>query len=278
MEALLQNPEAGNLEVHVFSDAASNQKDAEAVQEVRDYLKKLRAFGKLSLHFAEKNKGLAQSILEGVTSILQDNDGIIVLEDDMEVQPFFLRYMTDGLNKYRDQVEVCSIHAYTYPIDRLPETFFIKGADCWGWATWKRAWELFTPDAVKLLEELKRRKLTREFDFNGNYPYTRMLERRVKGENQSWAVLWYASMFLQDKLTLYPNKSLLRNTGNDGSGTHSHATSVFDPVLADHIPVLTDEIRHSEKAYLAFAHFLGSARRHAIRNKIAGWFGITLKT
>jgi hypothetical protein len=129
--------------------------------------------------------------------------------------------MNEALKRYADDARVASIHAYVYPVDRpLPEAFFLPGADCWGWATWQRGWACFNPDGQYLLDELKRRKLICAFDFNGAYPYSKMLEGQIKGKNDSWAIRWYASAFLAGKLTLYPGRSLVQNIGNDDSGTH----------------------------------------------------------
>src|SRR5690606_23610171 len=139
-----------------------------------------------------------------------------------------------------------------YPIKNLPSSFFLRGADCWGWATWERGWKLFNENGKELLEELKRKKQQRRFDFDGSYPFLRMLKRQVEGKNSSWAVRWYASAFLQDKLTLYPGKSLIRNIGNDNSGTHSESTSLYDPFLADALPQFPDQIEESHFAYRAF--------------------------
>jgi hypothetical protein len=192
----------------------------------------------------ETNFGLARSIIDGATQVCEKHGQVIVLEDDMVTSPFFLNYMNEGLNKYRHDHRVISIHGYVYPIEQvLPETFFLKGADCWGWATWKRGWELFDPDGKRLLDELKRRKLTRQFDFDGSYPYTKMLQNQIGRKNDSWAIRWYASAFLKDKLTLYPGRSLVHNIGTDGSGVHCSETKIFSgslarsPVSVEHVAV-----------------------------------------
>ena len=128
-------------------------------------------------------------------------DKVIVLEDDLVTSPHFLQYMNDGLGIYERDDRVISIHGYSYPVHgKLPETFFLRGADCLGWATWKRGWDLFEDDGQRLLNELERRNLTRSFDFDGSYPYTQMLRDQIAGSNSSWAVRWYASAFLRDKL------------------------------------------------------------------------------
>ncbi len=137
--------------------------------------------------------------------------------------------MNDGLDFYENETRVISIHGYIYPIKKeLPKTFFLKGADCWGWATWKRGWDVFNKDGKALLQEIYQRNLAHEFDFDGAYKYTQMLQDQIDGKNNSWAVRWLASAFLADKLTLYPSKSLVMNIGFDNSGTHCDATAQFD--------------------------------------------------
>jgi len=109
---------------------------------------------------------------------------------------------------------VGSIHGYWYPVDRqVPETFFLRGASCWGWATWSRAWQLFEGDGRQLLAELERQGLTHRFDLDGAMAYTRMLKDQIAGKNNSWAIRWHAAMFLAGRLQLSPGTSLVRNTG-----------------------------------------------------------------
>ncbi|TNE78343.1 MAG: glycosyltransferase [Bacteroidetes bacterium] len=268
VESLKRNPGAEELDVLFFSDAAKTQEHAPAVAEVRRYLKTVEGFRSVQIIESDKNKGLSKSIIEGVSQILAKHDSVIVLEDDMQCSPFFLGYMQSALDQYKNVEEVISIHAYSYPIQDLPTSFFLKGADCWGWATWRRGWEIFNADGNVLLEQIKAKGLNKRFDFENSYPYTRMLERQVKGENHSWAVRWYASALLADKLTLYPGKSLIRNLGNDASGTHSEKTDLFDPYLANQMPVFPNEVKESAAAYKAFAKFFKQTRRTAILRKL----------
>lgn len=268
VDSLLANPEAKDMEVHFFSDAAKTEKDVEAVLAVRSYLKSVDGFPLIHIHEAGSNLGLSKSIVSGVSEILQSSEGIIVLEDDMECRPFFLAYMLQGLNTYTTDTRVASIHAYSYPIENLPESFFLKGADCWGWATWPRAWQHFEEDGASLLAALKEKSLLSRFNFDGTYPYQRMLERQIKGENQSWAVRWYASALLQNMLTLYPGKSLIRNLGNDDSGTHSKSTDIYEPLLAASLPSLPDKVEESVEGYRSFVRFFKKSRRKAILEKL----------
>ena len=115
--------------------------------------------------------------------------------------------------------------------ERLPYTFLIKWTGSWGWATWKRAWKHFNPDGAYLLHELERRRLTRQFDFGGAYGFTRMLRRQVEGKNNSWAIRWNASLFLDGILSLNVGRSLVKNKGMDGSGTNSFALDPYTSIL-----------------------------------------------
>ncbi len=220
VNALTKNLLAKESDLTVFSDGPKADKDIEKVNEIRNYLKTITGFKSITIIESAVNKGLAASIISGVTEIVNKYTRIIVLEDDLVTSPYFLTYMNDALEMYENEEKVASIHGFIYPVKKeLPETFFIKGADCWGWATWKRAWDLFESDGSKLLNELKNRKLTKEFNFNNSYAYTDMLERQIKGKNNSWAIRWYASAFLNDCYTLYPGKSLIGNIGMT-EGTH----------------------------------------------------------
>jgi hypothetical protein len=219
---LQKNHLCAESDLVIFSDGPKSPQNVEAVNEVRSLLRTINGFKSVRIVESPFNKGLAKSIIEGVTEVLKTSDTIIVLEDDLVTSPYFLQYMNDGLNVYWDEEKVVSIHGYMYPVKtELPETFFIRGTDCWGWATWRRGWQLFDPDGSKLLKGLKDQGLTREFNFDGSYPYVRMLENQINGRNNSWAIRWYAAAFLANRLTLYPGASLVNNIGYDGSGTHT---------------------------------------------------------
>jgi hypothetical protein len=233
VEALKQNILADDSDLIVFSDAPKSEAQADAVQEVRKYISEIDGFKSVTIVEREANLGLARSIIDGVTTIVNKYGRIIVLEDDMVTSPYFLTYMNEALEKYADDDRVVSIHGYVYPVGQpLPEAFLLSGADCWGWATWSRGWACFNSDGQFLLDELKRRKLISAFDYNGAYPFSKMLEGQIKGTNDSWAVRWYASAFLAGKLTLYPGRSLVHNIGNDDSGTHCGESADFDANLS----------------------------------------------
>jgi len=275
IEALQKNELAKNSEIFIYSDAAKNDLVKKSVYEVRDYLETVNGFKKVTIVKREKNFGLANSIIDGVTKIVNEYEKIIVLEDDLVTSPYFLKFMNESLEMYKDNLEVASIHGYIYPIDNLPNTFFIKGADCWGWSTWKRAWRIFEPDGKKLLVELKDKKLEKEADFNNSSQYTQMLINQINGNNNSWAVRWYMSAFLKNMLTLYSGKSYVQNIGNDSSGTHCEYTNQYKVDLLTNyslkkINVIEDKISRSKMEI--FFNSLKLTFTQRLKQKIVGFF------
>ena len=226
--ALLRNELAAESDLIVFSDGAKTKKDFQNVKEVRELIRSIQGFNSVSVFERTENIGLANSIIAGVTDVVEKHGKIIVLEDDIVTSPLFLRFMNEALSLYSIEEVVASIHGYVYPIDNLPTTFFLRGADCWGWATWARAWSIFEPNGEKLLAEIKQRKLDREIDFNHSTNYVKMLINQINGKNDSWAIRWHISAFLKEKLTLYPGTSFVNNIGNDFSGQHSVASGKFN--------------------------------------------------
>lgn len=222
ISSLLRNEQAEYTDLIIYSDGSKSTEDAIDINLVRGYIESIAGFKSVTIIYREKNYGLSKSIVLGVTEQLQINKKVIVLEDDLVVSPNFLDYMNYFLNLYEDDEEVMSIHGYVYPTKSpYPNTFFIKGSDCWGWGTWQRAWKYYINDPVILLREIKKNKLERKFDMNNSYPFTKMLKDCALSKNDSWAIRWYASAFLKNGLTLYPSKTLVDNIGFDGSGTHS---------------------------------------------------------
>lgn len=257
VQALGANEGASDSDLFVFADGPRSESDADAVGSVRRYINEITGFRSITVIERAKNVGLANSIISGVTEVLKKYDRVIVLEDDLVTSRFFLRFMNEALEHYKDDDRVASAHGYVYPVkESLPETFFLRGADCWGWACWRRSWQLFEPDGSRLIAELERQRLTRRFDMDGSYEFMQMLRDQVAGANNSWAVRWHAAVFLENKLTLYPGRSLVRNIGNDLSGSHGIGTTIYDvdvttnPVPVGGIPV--EESQPARNAFIAF--------------------------
>lgn len=282
IEALLKNNLAAESELFIYSDAAKDEASQPAVEEVRTFIRSIQGFRRITIIERTKNWGLARSIIDGVTTLVNRYGRVIVLEDDLVVAPYFLQFMNDALETYKDEEQVGHIQACDFTQDpSLPDTFLIKWTGSWGWGTWDRAWKHFNPDGKALLTELESRKLTYTFDFNGKYGYTRMLRRQIEGKNNSWAIRWNASLFLKDILSLNVGKSLVQNEGFDGSGTNCGGGGLYASNLhMSPLPVKKispiEENMQARKAYVRYYartnSFLAKAVRR-IKRTLKGDFG-----
>lgn len=282
IESLKANAEAADSELFIYADQARSETDIQQVSEVRRLIHSTDGFKQVTVIEREKNWGLARNVIDGVTTQVNAHGRVIVLEDDLVVAPHFLRFMNDALEMYKDEEKIGHIQACDFTKDpSLPDTFLIRWTGSWGWATWERAWKHFNPDGKELLSRLEERHLTRYFDFNGNYPFTRMLRRQIAGKNNSWAIRWNASLFLDGILSLNVGKSLVQNTGFDGSGTNCGGGGLYASDLwMKPLPVirisLVEENKKARKAFERYYHrtncFWAKAVRR-IKRTLKGDFG-----
>ena len=233
LEALQQNKLSEQSELFIFSDGGKDFEDEKLVEETREILDNTTGFKKVTVFKRPVNFGLAANVIDGVSTIIEKYGRVIVLEDDLVTAPTFISFMNKALDVYENVDEVAHIHSFCYAGLNLPDTFFIKWVGSTGWATWQKSWKLFERNGEKLLAKLKEKRLTKDFDFNGQYPYTRMLKRQIAGRNNSWAIRWNASLFLNNKLSLNTGKSLIHNIGFDGSGMHSGSQDFYNMGLFD---------------------------------------------
>jgi hypothetical protein len=223
VDSLRRNEEAQESDLHIFSDGPKDDADDKKVREVRKYIRTVSGFRQVTIIEKEKNCGLANSIISGVTDLCERVGSVIVLEDDLVVSRFFLEYMNKALELYRSHEQVMQVSGYMYPLDLQADTdaVFMPFTTSWGWATWKRAWDRFDP-LMQGYESVRRdRKLRKKFDLDNSFDCYPMLEAQKKGAIDSWAIRWYLSVFLLGGLTLHPAKSLVKNMGFDNSGVHS---------------------------------------------------------
>jgi len=251
IEALKQNIFAKESELFIYSDAPNNEESKKKVMEVRKYIKTISGFKNVVIIEREKNWGLAKSIIDGVTNIVNDYGKIIVLEDDLITSPYFLKYMNDSLSFYQDKKEVWEIGGYVYPIDIEKEknTYFMPFTTSWGWATWDDRWIHFERDPIKLVDTFSKKDIKR-FNFDNCENVWNQVLRNYNGELYTWAIFWYAIIFLNKGLTVYPYKSMVKNIGHDGSGENCGTTNEYSTkLLREEIIVNNKNIKVDEKIY-----------------------------
>jgi glycosyltransferase involved in cell wall biosynthesis len=232
IESLANNELSEVSDLYVFVDGPKSTKDNFLIQDVIGIIQGVHGFKSINLHTSEINLGLANSIRKGIDFVLSLAPTVVVIEDDLIMAPSFLQYVNEGLSRFKDDGRIASIQGYQYPIvPPLQKAVALRGADCWGWATWKNRWQSSMFDAKKLYEQIKLQNLQYEFDLYGAMPYTQMLKDQIDGKIDSWAICWHASMFIQGCVSLYPAESLIVNNGHDGKGTHGDKSRMFDTKL-----------------------------------------------
>jgi len=174
---LQKNLLADESRLFIFSDAPKSDNDKAKVEEVRHLIKEVTGFKSVKITERKKNLGLAESIISGVTQLVNEYDKVIVFEDDLLSSPYTLRYFNEALGKYAKEEKVMHIGAYMYnlPAKNLPQTFFFRAATSWGWATWARAWKDFEPDVDVLLKQFDKKKTDR-FSIEGTMNFWKQLE------------------------------------------------------------------------------------------------------
>ncbi len=267
---LQQNLLANDSRLFIFSDAAKTEKDENEVNQVREFIKYIEGFKSVKIITRKQNMGLANSIIDGVTYLVNEYGSVIVFEDDLISSPYTLDYFNKALYKYKTEKNVMHISAYMYPLkdaSEIPETFFYRVAHSWGWATWKRAWDHFNPDIDNLIQQFDRNKI-HEFSIEGKMNFWRQINEFKSGKNNSWAIRWYASMFLKGGLSLNPSKSLINNIGHDGSGIHSNKEDIYNVSVNEKtIEYFPDVIAENPVGYEKVKNFLAN-RKGNILNRI----------
>ena len=233
LRALTPQVRSRGIPVYIFLDGPKSDLDAPKVESCFSIAQIYQEKYGFVVHKKSFNHGLYMSLTSGVTEMFKQFQRLIVLEDDILASPYFIDYMLDGLSIYEENPRVASIHGYTLPFSsEVPETFFLRGADCWGWATWRDRWSLFRSDASNMVREIVERNLSKEFDLGGYVSNLRLLKNRAEHKSNSWAICWHASCFLAEKLTLYPGRSLVQNIGLDSSGEHCAQSSQHEVCLS----------------------------------------------
>ncbi len=258
VEALLKNPLADQSLLYIFSDAAKNDDAQEVVKQVRAYIHQIKGFKEIIIEEQSSNLGLAPSVIKGVSTVLNQHQKAIILEDDMVCSQNFLQFMNDCLDFYQNQPEIFSISGYIYPIEVPPtysdDVFIFPRASSWGWATWLDRWEKVDWDMKDFPSFIKNKRAQKDFN-QGGEDLTPMLIKQHKNLISSWAVRWCYTHYIKQGYCLFPVKSKIHNIGTDKSGQHSPKTTKYDAQLSESSYKLTKQLSPSPKIYQNLQEF-----------------------
>lgn len=274
---LSNNHLAGESDLYVYCDNAKNEKAQEAVDAVRaivDEFARSSRFKRVTVVKANKNKGLAASIIDGAGEILEKYGKIIVVEDDLITSDDFLTYMNSALDFYENNPKIWSISGYTFPLKSLngyPHDIYMSPRGCsWGWATWKNRFEKVDWNVSDFEEFIRSPKRVKHFN-EGGPDMAEMLSRQVHGKINSWAIRWCYQESRENMFTVYPKKSRIRNIGCDNTGTHCVDSSLYDTTLISGDTACTFENLTPDKSIMReFRSMydysrLGNIRRRLVR-------------
>ncbi|GAA4848532.1 glycosyltransferase family A protein [Algivirga pacifica] len=296
LEALKANTLADNSSLYIYADGlkeGSTKEQEQSLLETRAIIQEQQWCKNVEIIISDHNKGLAQSIVEGVTNTVNQYGRVIVLEDDIVTAPHFLEFMNEALTLYEKEERVMHIGGYTpqaFPKRDafLPteETFLIQFMTCWGWATWKDAWSKLNLDTAYLLEEIKKENRFKRFNLDGSITFHKQLEWNLEGKMKTWAIKWFTTIFLEDGLCLQPSRSIVRNIGFDGTGENSgelydnvYAIEEFPtPISVKFLPIKeSKEGRAYFKAFYQYANKKSLKRfLRKVKNKVKQILGVEI--
>ena len=275
VEALRNNLLAKESNLYIFSDAAKTQTDQPFVLEVRKYIKTIQGFKNIHIVESEKNKGLANSIIDGVTQIINTNEKVIVLEDDLLTSPNFLVYMNHCLDRYSENKKVFSISGYTFPIanPNSLDIYFTKRGSSWGWATWKDRWVNIDWQINDYYQFKNNKNSRKKFNEMGS-DMANMLDKQMNNKMDSWAIRWCYNQFKNNQFTVYPFVSKVKNIGFSDGATHTFdIINRYDTVLDNSSKVifkLTDPyLDNSTLKKFISKYSIYTRVKYKILNKIA---------
>jgi len=221
---LKKNKLASKTDLLIFIDGPkNNSEDKIRVKLVCDIVKKIDGFKSKKIFFRKNNLGLSKNFISGISQILKKYESVIVIEDDNLVSKYFLDYINQGLNLFKNDNNICAINGYSYPINKknLPNHFLVKGADTWGWGTWRRAWNEIIWNPKTLLKKINNKKILKK--------KINLLKAKIDKKNDSYTIMFDLSMQIKKKYSLVPKIPYSINCGLDGSGRHAKKeTNIFN--------------------------------------------------
>ena len=275
---LSENDLANGTDVFIFIDGPKNPADGPLQDKLVQIISTFEtSFKSIQISHSKINKGLASSVIDGVTKIVNERGRVIVLEDDIVTSKVFLTYMNKCLDLYQNEPNVYSINGYMFPIPTVDNYIFLSplATSSWGWATWSDRWKCFSTD-LSFKEVIRNNEfLSKRFNI-GDLNYVDYMDNK-----NSWAIKWYYSVFIRNGLGVFPSKSLVFNTGFDGTGTNCGTSSRFQASLLDELPKLEilDTIDLKTEALLQ-NYFKSSSQKRGFRvvaSKIKSTFKKLLK-
>lgn len=236
LDSITKNKNYKNFKFYIFCDGPKKKEDISKINKIKILTNNFKKKCNVEHFFRTKNIGLIQNMTKSINLVLKKNNKAIILEDDLILNKYFFDFMDNALLKYKYNRKVFQISGYSYPVKSSDDFhYFLPLTSCWGWGITSKNWNNFFKflNNKKLiinnyLKIKKSKSLIDRFNFNKSYDYFSMLENSLNRKINSWGIIFYLYLFVNNKITLFPHRSLVKNRGFDGSGSHKSKNNVFN--------------------------------------------------
>lgn len=229
--------------------------------------------------FQPSNLGCGPGVWTAIDWFFSRVEEGIILEDDCVADPSFFEYAAEALKLFRDDSRIGMI-AGTNPIrlrDYPYSIIYSKYKSCWGWASWRRAWQGMDLD-MNWTETPQARDIIANCGYAGKDKGIWRFKINCIRRNHvsAWDWQWYFSLSAQNRLCIYPACNLVSNFGNTPDATHTSISSITLPShslqLPLEIPPYTVPCEEFDRKFFSSSntlyHKLNRALPHALKTKL----------
>lgn len=187
--------------------------------------------------FRDTNLGCRKAISSAITWFFENEEAGIILEDDCVPSASFFRFCHELLNYYSDDTRVMHIGGNNFDDGQLFNSssyYFSNRAHVWGWATWRRAWNLYEPSIPCIAEEMKKSGYI-PFSSNKDYDtkFFRLVRKTLDGEIDTWDYLWSMAIACNNGLAIVPKCNLVKNIGFSSNATNTKSMAFFQKFIKE---------------------------------------------
>lgn len=236
IEALQRNDLADKTSLYVFADGPRYDADRESVDTTREIIRGISGFNNVEIVERDQNLGLANSVISGVTEVIQQHGEVIVVEDDLISSTGFLHFMNQALSHYRHEPQVFSVSGFSFPVEKpigyQYDAYCSYRSMSWSWGTWLDRWQQADWEVRDFSSFAGNRHSTQAFN-RGGEDLSDLLRLQMQGRIDSWSIIWDYTHYKHDAFCLCPTVSKIVNIGFDGSGVHGVDEHINQHALQD---------------------------------------------
>ncbi len=281
-----QNELADQTVLYVYLDGAKKDAAPDQIEKIKEARQTARRFAInptfKEVHFIERdhNLGLGESIITGVTEVINHHGKCIVLEDDLQTSPLFLDYMNKCLEHYENRKTVFSVSATSrphperfYPSDYNYDVYVSLTHHPTGWGTWVDRWNQVDWNAALLKEVMKQPEMIDAFRRMEYGDYDALVEQMQTGKNV-WSIRFAFAHFVNHAVSICPIVSYINHIGWDSEATNATASSqwIFER-LADKKELRLLDVLYEDKRIVNAWYSFSITKPRSIVGKLINWFG-----